>query len=246
MGRGPLGLGTEFESVREYSPSDDIRQVNWRASGRLGRPMSNAYRVERDRDVICVVDCGRLMTAQLGSRTTLDVALDAFTAVALAADELGDRLGAIAFDDGVRRLLTPRHRGGRNAVDALFDLQSRPVDSDFELAFTQVSRSRRALVFVYTDLVDEAAARSLRAGISVLARRHAVVLASAADPELQKLASDRHDLARSLVALDVLQSRRQATIRLRHAGASVLEAPPQQLAERCLDAYVRAKLRARL
>lgn len=28
--RGPLGLGTEFESVRDYSPDDDIRQVNWR------------------------------------------------------------------------------------------------------------------------------------------------------------------------------------------------------------------------
>jgi uncharacterized protein (DUF58 family) len=32
--RGPLGLGTEFESVREYSPDDDIRQVNWRATAR--------------------------------------------------------------------------------------------------------------------------------------------------------------------------------------------------------------------
>ena len=39
--RGPLGLGTEFESVRDYLPDDDIRQVNWRATERLGRPMSN-------------------------------------------------------------------------------------------------------------------------------------------------------------------------------------------------------------
>ena len=61
--RGPLGLGTEFESVREYSPDDDVRQVNWRATARLGRPMSNQYRIERDRDVVCVVDCGRLMAA---------------------------------------------------------------------------------------------------------------------------------------------------------------------------------------
>ena len=51
--RGPLGLGTEFESVRDYLPDDDLRQVNWRATERLGRPMSNQYRIERDRDVIC-------------------------------------------------------------------------------------------------------------------------------------------------------------------------------------------------
>ena len=59
--RGPLGLGTDFESIRDYSPDDDIRQVNWRASARLGRPMSNQYRVEQDRDVVCLLDSGRLM-----------------------------------------------------------------------------------------------------------------------------------------------------------------------------------------
>ena len=50
------------------SPDDDMRQVNWRATERLGRPMSNQYRVERDRDVVCLVDCGRLMAAPLGER----------------------------------------------------------------------------------------------------------------------------------------------------------------------------------
>ena len=30
--RGPLGLGTEFESVRDYLPDDDVRQINWRAT----------------------------------------------------------------------------------------------------------------------------------------------------------------------------------------------------------------------
>ena len=50
--RGPLGLGTDFELVRDYLPDDDIRQVNWRATARLGRPMSNQYRVEQDRDVM--------------------------------------------------------------------------------------------------------------------------------------------------------------------------------------------------
>ncbi|MGH8975880.1 MAG: DUF58 domain-containing protein, partial [Acidimicrobiia bacterium] len=54
--RGPLGLGTDFESIRDYLPDDDIRQVNWRASARVGRPMSNQYRVEQDRNVICCVD----------------------------------------------------------------------------------------------------------------------------------------------------------------------------------------------
>src|SRR5207247_1324729 len=64
--RGPLGLGTDFESIRDYLPDDDIRQVNWRATARLGRPMSNQYRVEQDRDVVCMLAAGRLMATPLG------------------------------------------------------------------------------------------------------------------------------------------------------------------------------------
>ncbi len=244
--RGPLGLGTEFEAIREYSVDDDIRQLNWRATARLGRPMSNQYRVERDRDVVCLVDCGRLMGARIQERSLLDAALDVLTVIALAADEMGDRFAAIAFDDTVRRALAPRHRGGAGAIEALFDLQSRTVDSDYEAAFARVGRSRRALVFIHTDLVDEAAARSLIAGTSLLARRHAVIVASVADPTLEAVAREQGELARTLVALDVLAARRQATLRLRQAGAQVLEAGVQRLSELCLDAYVRAKLRGRL
>ncbi len=104
---GRLGLGTEFEAVRDYSVDDDIRAINWRATARMGRPMSNQYRVERDREVVSLIDCGRLMGASLGAGTLLDTALDAVTVIALAVDELGDRFGAIAFDDGVRRAVTP-------------------------------------------------------------------------------------------------------------------------------------------
>jgi uncharacterized protein (DUF58 family) len=247
LARGPLGLGTEFESVREYNTDDDIRMLNWRASARLDQPMSNQYRVERDRDVICVIDCGRLTAAPVGERgSVLDLALDAMTAVALAADELGDRFGALVFDDGIRRAMTPRHRGGAVAVRSLFDLDSRPVDSDFEGALTHVSRMRRAVVFVFTDLLDETAARSLCAGAAVLARRHAAWVVSPVDPSVARLAADESVPARALAALAVLSSRRTAALALGQSGARVIEAAPDQLAARCLDAYLTAKLRARL
>ncbi len=140
--RGPLGLGTEFESIRDYLPDDDIRQVNWPATARLGRPMSNQYRIEQDRDVICVLDCGRLMAAPLGGGATrLDAAVDAATAVGLVADELGDRCGTVAFDATVHRRIAPRRGGGEALVRAVYDLQPAPVDADYELAFRGIASS---------------------------------------------------------------------------------------------------------
>jgi len=248
--RGPLGLGTEFESIRDYLPDDDIRQVNWPATVRMGRPMSNQYRVEQDRDVICMIDCGRLMAAPLMNATRLDLAIDAATAVGLVADELGDRCGTVAFDTVVHRRLAPRRRGGDALVRAVFDLQPAPVDSDYELAFATVASAKRALVIVFTDLIEEVAARSLIEAVPVLARRHEVVVAGVLDPDLDAAVGARPehvlDVYRAAAALDVLAARERAAARVRGAGARVLETPPAGLARAAVAAYLSAKARARL
>ena len=248
--RGPLGLGTDFESIRDYLPDDDIRQVNWRATARLGRPMSNQYRVEQDRDVVCMLDAGRLMAAPLGDRTRLDATVDAATAVALVADEVGDRAGVIAFDDRVRRRLPPARGGGDAVVRAVFDVEPTMVDSDYELAFRAVGSGKRAFVLVLTDLLEEAAAQPLLDAMPVLARRHAVVIAGVTDPDLEQMvhAPPRSpaDVYTAAVALDVLDARARVAALLRRAGADVVEVRPDLLPNACVGAYLRAKARARL
>jgi len=250
LDRGPLGLGTDFESVRDYVPGDDVRQVNWRATGRLGRPMSNQYRVEQDRDLLCVVDCGRLMAAPIGDRTRLDAAVDAAAAVALAADELGDRCGLVAFDSGLRRRLAPARSGGRALVEALFDVEPSATDSDYELAFRALGGAKRGFVLVLSDLLEESAARPLLDAMPLLARRHAVAVASSSDTELESLVRSQPvralDAYAAAVALDVLGARSRVSRLLRAAGADVIEAPPDSLGAACTRAYIRAKTRGLL
>lgn len=250
LSRGPLGLGTDFELVRDYAPDDDVRQVNWRATARMDRPMSNQFRVDQDRDVVCLVDAGRLMAAPVGDRTRLDAALDAVTAVALVADEVGDRCGAIAFDATVRCAVSPRRSGGSDVVRALFDLEPSSVDSDYGLAFRRVGRSKRAFVLVLTDLLDEAAARPLVEAVPVLARRHSVAVATVTDPDLTALVLQPPgaplDVYAASVAVEVLEARTKVAAQLTGAGAQVLEAPPGSLPEACVGAYLRMKSLARL
>ena len=248
--RGMLGLGTEFESIRDYLPDDDFRQINWRATHRLGRPMSNQYRIEQDRDVFCVVDIGRLMAAPLGDQTRLDAAIDAAAAVAAVADVVGDRCGTLAFDARVVRTLEPRRKGARAVIQALYDLEPTTADSDYELAFQTIRDRKRAFVLVLTDLLEESAARPLVQAVPLLARRHAIAVASAADTDLaafvHRVPQTPDDVYRSAVALDVLAARRRVTAELARAGAEVVEAPPGRFAATCVAAYLRAKRRARL
>ncbi|MFN0090569.1 MAG: DUF58 domain-containing protein, partial [Acidimicrobiales bacterium] len=248
--RGPLGFGTDFESLRDYSPDDDIRQVNWPATARLERPMSNQHREDQDRPVVCVVDCGRLMAAPVGDRTRLDAALDAVVAVAAVADAVGDRCGAVAYAEAVIRRLEPRHRGGRAVAASLFDLEARPVDSDPDAAFHAVGAGKRSLVIVFTDLFDEAAARSLLAAAPVLLRRHAVAVASVADPGLAALTAEPPATLSGAYAMaaaaDLLAARERVAEQLRRRGATVVEAPPESLGAASVAAYLRQKSRGRL
>jgi uncharacterized protein (DUF58 family) len=249
-GRGPLGLGTEFERVRDYSPDDDIRQVNWLATARMGRPMSNDYRTEQDRDVIAVVDAGRLMAGPIGGATRLDVAMDALASLAAVADEMGDRFGALVFDSDVRRFLPPRRGGGAEAVNALFDVEPSSRDSDYVRAFGRVESAKRAWVVVLTDLLEEVAARSLLDGVPVLTRKHSVAVASARDPDIDAATSRQPlgelDAYRAVVAVEVEDARRRVATRLAHAGAQVVDADAKALGAATVRAYLRAKSRARI
>lgn len=248
--RGPLGLGTEFELVREYVPDDDVRQINWRATARVGRPMSNQFRMEQDRDVIMLVDCGRLMGAPLAGATRLDLAVDASVAVAAVADELGDHCGVIVFDSAVRRVVRPHRRSANEIIEAVFDVEPSGAESDYLAASRHVGGTKRAMVVLFTDVIERTAGEPLVQAVQVLARRHSVAVVCALDTPLDDLVRRDPEDARAAyeaaVAQGALAERRHVVAALRVAGADVIEAPATRLASSTVSAYLRAKRRGRL
>jgi uncharacterized protein (DUF58 family) len=242
--RGPLGLGTEFESVREYRTDDDVRQINWKATARLGRPMSNNLRVEQDVDLWILVDTGRLsaasMVASTGPVNRLDVGLDAAAALGLVADDLNDRVGFISYNSNVGRVLPPRRRGGARAIEAGYSLEPSDDETDHATAFASTSANRRGLVFLFTDLIDEAAATLLVKSLPSLCRRHTVIVACVDDPEYVRARIDG-TAGEQMVMADIDASFDAAARLVRGAGAQVVTAPVDLFAEAIVRSYVRMR-----
>jgi uncharacterized protein (DUF58 family) len=190
------------------------------------------------------------MAAPLGDGDRLDAALDAATAICVVADEVGDRSGAIAFDATIRRRIPPARKSARRVVASLFDLEPRSLDSDYELAFRTIGGGKRAMVVLFTDLLDEGAARPLLEAMPVLTRRHEVIVAGAVDEDLSSFAErfpeTPVEVFETAIALDVLEARARVTIELRRLGAEVVEARREQLGAACVKAYLRAKFTARV
>ncbi len=93
------GRGLNFEELRRYQDGDDVRAIDWLATARQRTPHVRVYTEERDRVVLLVVDQRRSMF--FGSQGAMK-SVTAAEAAALAAwrvNEVGDRVGAVVFDD---------------------------------------------------------------------------------------------------------------------------------------------------
>lgn len=272
--KGPLGLGTNFESVRDYYPDDDMRNVNWSATARTGKPMTNQYRVEQDRDVIVVLDTGRLMTAPLPlysskikefnkheyheredeetittpSVTRLDIALDALCGLVSVADVMGDRSGVIAFNSSVKKHLKPRRAGANAVIKTVFDLEPVPVDSDFEAAFARVGKAKRSFLLILTDFMDPQSNDPLIRALRTVVKKHRVVVASILDPDISnilEIQNPNHE--ESLLqwsATEMLTIARLSAEKIKQAGAEVVYCSHEDLMLECVKSYIHAKQRA--
>ena len=50
------GRGMDFEELREYMPGDDVRDIDWNVTYRMGRPFVKRFREERELAMALVVD----------------------------------------------------------------------------------------------------------------------------------------------------------------------------------------------
>ena len=249
-----FGEGTEFAGLRDYVPGDDPRRINWRASARMGRPISSEFEPERSRPIWLVLDCGRLMAGAPGGLTKLDTALSAALLLAWVALFRGDRVGALAVAGEV--LAEISMRGGRThyrrLLDALVGVRCLPVDPDWELVVAELRRRQgpRSLVVFFTDLGDPRGAQELaRAGAS-LRPRHLPLIVTQRDPVLEHAAlaspDDDRSLYRRAAALAQLEDRALALERLRSLGVMSVDSGPEGITPQLLNRYLELKGRGLL
>ena len=248
------GVGSEFESLREYLPGDGFRAVDWKATARRGRLMVAQTEAERNQTVLVLLDAGRLMFARLGAQRKFDYALTAALSVARIAQAAGDNVGFIAF--GAKPLLALAPRRGTAHLAALtqasFDLQPVREEPDYETILTGVRQryAKRSLVVLFSDMFDPAASAALLAGLAALTPRHLVLCVlmndQAISAALDTPPRDARGAYRTSVAMVLADERTAAIATLRSRGIIVVDVPATRLGVAVLDAYLDVKVRGLL
>jgi len=245
------GHGTEFHSLRDYVAGDDFRFIHWRTSARRGKPVVRQNRVERSQTVFIVLDAGRMMTARVLDKTKLDYALNAALLLAYAALELGDKVGAMMIAQDVLCFVPPARTPDQfgRILDSTYALEPRMEEPRFYLALSDLSSKlkRRALIIVFTDLIDERASEGLLRYSLGLLPHHLPVVVALSDTEVAKVAESipkgKQDLYRQGVAAEMLERRERALSRLKSVGVMVVDTPPERISVQVLERYLDIKTR---
>jgi uncharacterized protein (DUF58 family) len=247
------GQGTEFDSLRDYVPGDDVRSIDWRATARRGNVVLRTWRPERDRQVAIVIDSGRMSAGRVGDAPRLDHAMDAALLLAALATRAGDRVSLLACDSAVRAdVRRPAPEDVLPSfVNALAPVEAELVQTDFRIVVSQVLErlGQRSLVVLLTGLDPAVIEESLLPVIGPLLRRHVIVLASVADPRLTELESTRTnliDIYNAASAARTRLDRDRLTALLTRAGITVVDEDPTHLAPALADTYLALKKAGRL
>jgi uncharacterized protein (DUF58 family) len=248
------GMGTEFSELREYNSGDDPRSIDWKATARRNRPLVRVLEPEQEQTVIILLDRGRLMTANIEGYKRFDFGLNATLSLALTAIQRGDRVGVGVFDRYLTTWIPPQQ--GQNHFSRILDrvsrIQPELLEPDYLGAVTNIikQQSRRALVVVITDIIDDIASAELLTALGRLTPRYLPFCVTLRDPQVdvraRTLATDIPGAYIQAVALDLLQQRELAFANLKRRGVLVLDAPATQISDRLVDRYVQIKARNQL
>ncbi|MFF7237500.1 DUF58 domain-containing protein [Streptomyces collinus] len=247
------GEGTEFDSLREYVPGDDTRSIDWRATARQSTVAVRTWRPERDRHILLVLDTGRTSAGRVGDVPRLDASLDAALLLAALASRAGDRVDLLAYDRRVRALVQGRSAGDvlPSLVNAMATLEPELVETDARgLTATALRTAPRSSLIVLLTTLDAAPVeQGLLPVLPQLTKRHTVLVASVADPNVARMAQARGsvDAVYEAAAAAQARSERQRTAeQLRRHGVTVVDATPDDLAPALADAYLALKAAGRL
>lgn len=248
------GSSWEFESLRDYAHGDDTRLIDWKATARRRKPIVRNQEAERNQTILMLVDCGRLMNAEVGGLAKVDYAVNTALLLSHVALARGDRVGLCTFSHKVHAWVPPRPHVAQNRLitEALFDLRGDFTESDHGrcLRLVRSRHPKRALLVLLTDFVDADTAADMIAHLQLAGRRHLILFVALSDPFLNRAARSRPggplEGFRKAAAVELLRDRKEVLGRLRQMGAHVIDAEPAEVTPPLINRYLEITLRGQL
>jgi uncharacterized protein (DUF58 family) len=245
------GVGREFESLREYQPGDEFRNICWTATARRGKHVTKLFQVERSQAVWIVMDAGRLLRARVGELSKLDLSVNAALSLAQIALYSGDRTGLLVYGRNIQQRVG-LGRGlshMRTIMERLASVREEVAEADHLRAASVLLQlqKQRALIIWITDLADTSMTPEVIDSASRILSKHLLLFTVIAQTDLNELAARtpaNADEMYEIAAAQEMVNRRETLIsKVRNKGAMALEIAPSKLTTTLVNQYLEVKER---
>lgn len=176
------GTGIEFEEVREYSPGDEVKDIDWKVSARMGRPYVKRYVEERELVVMLLLDMSASEKFGTTGNRKKDIAAEIASVLAFNAIRNNDKVGAILFTDRVEKYIPPKKGAGHvwRVIKEFFAYEPQYRGTDIKAAIDYLGRvcRKKTVSFLISDFLSQDYSLQLK----MVSKKHEIIGVLLSDP----------------------------------------------------------------
>jgi uncharacterized protein (DUF58 family) len=176
------GRGMQFDEVREYTPGDDIRAIDWNVTARTGKPYIKRYVEEREMTVLFAVDLSASGDFGTVNKAKNELAAEFCAVMAFAAAKNNDKVGLLIFSDRIELYIPPK-KGMSHMLRLIrellyFKMPKRKTNINEAMDYLARVIRKKATIFLVSDFIET----NFKKSLSLLNKRHDVIAVSVRDP----------------------------------------------------------------
>ncbi|MBS4211092.1 DUF58 domain-containing protein [Neobacillus rhizophilus] len=239
------GVG-EFSKIRSFVVGDDPRKINWRQTAKLQEVMTNEYEPEHGKYITILLDCGRMMGAELKKGNRIERALEAAVTVAAAALQKGDYVSVLAFSNEIKTFVPPAKGMAhlQTILQSIYHLKVDAVESNYAavLQYLEMMQKKRSLLLLFSDIQTFLHEENALAYLKRLRKRHLFFMIGVEDRTLlNRTKAEPIDvqatMLKSIAQQQMLYKKREKN-KWERQGLPMIEAREEKLAVTAVSHYM--------
>ncbi len=239
------GIG-DFSKIRTYVVGDDPRKINWRQTAKLQEVMTNDYEPEHGKYITILIDCGRMMGAELTKGNRLEKSLEAAITVAAAALQKGDYVSVLAFSKEIKVFVPPAKGMShlQTILQAIYHLDVDAAESNYAVVmqYLESVQKKRSLLLLFSDVRTFLHEESALVYLKRLRQRHLFFMIGVEDQALLMRVNEEPNTIQSAMRKSIAQQqvllKKREKIKWEKQGLQLIEAPEEKLTVAAVSRYI--------
>jgi uncharacterized protein (DUF58 family) len=170
------GRGMAFSEVREYTPGDDIRTIDWNVTARFNSPYVKVFEEERELNVMLLVDISPSGSFGTHKQLKQDLITELCAVIAFSASTNNDKIGVIFFSDRIEKFIPPKKGKSHilRIIRELINIEPTGKGTDVGMALKYLTSviKKKSIAFIVSDFIDD---KNFEDPIKIANRKHDLV-----------------------------------------------------------------------